>query len=128
MIEGEGFVGIPKIFKTPPSKAVSLIISVIGKDIRDKDIKDKIRVICDPESDEEDYLDYWEFKREDETYWGKEMVSAQKHAKRNLNAGKLISLAVILFLFNYLLSIIYELIIFAIYAGRYSILEFMYHF
>ncbi|MHA1199327.1 MAG: hypothetical protein ACTSQF_08290 [Candidatus Heimdallarchaeaceae archaeon] len=129
MVESDaGIVTIPKIFKTPPTKAVSLIISVIGKDIRDKDAKDKIRVICDPESDEDDYLDYWEFKREDETYWGKEMISAQKHAKRNLNAGKLIALAVILFLMNYLLSLIYERILIAIYAGRYSILEFMFFF
>ncbi len=128
MVEGEGFVTIPKIFKTPPSKAVSLIISVIGKDTKNKDTKDKIRVICDPESDEEDYLDFWEFKREDETYWGKEMVSAQKHAKRNLTAGKLISLAVVMFLAGYLLSIIYEAIIYTIYLGVHPFLKFTFLF
>ncbi len=122
--ERESFLIIPKIFKTPPSKAVSLIISVVGRDIQGKEITDKIRVICDPESDEEDYQDYWQFKREDETYWGKEMVSAQKHAKRNLTAGKLISLAVMLFITNYLLTLIFKAVIIAIYVGVYSIFFF----
>lgn len=116
----ESVLTIPKIFKTPPSKAVSLIISAQAKDNQNKEVKDKIRVICDPDSDEEEYLDYWEFKRDDETYWGKEMVSAQKHSKRNLNALKFISLAVILFLANYILSIIFQIIIYAVYAGIYS--------
>lgn len=97
---------IPKVFKTPPKKAVSLIISAITHDVKGKEIKDKIRVICDPESDREDYLDYWEFKREDETFWGKEMIAANKHAKRNLTAVKLVILAVVLIGANYLLSII----------------------
>lgn len=128
MVEHEGFVTIPKIFKTPPSKAVSLIISVTGKDINGKEVKDKVRVICDPSSDEEDYLDYWEFKREDETYWGKEMISAQKHARRNLNAGKLIALAFLLLLAGYLFSLIFELIIYSIYVGVYSITYFTFLF
>lgn len=115
-IEGEGILTIPKIFKTPPTKAVSLVLSAIGKDIRGKEVKDKIRIICDPESDEEDYLDYWEFKREDETYWGKEMISAQKHAKRTLNSLKLIALAVLMFLAGYLFSLIYDAILVAIYG------------
>jgi hypothetical protein len=115
-IEGEGYITIPKIFKTPPSKAVSLVLSVIGKDERGKDIKDKIRVICDPDSDEEDYLDFWEFKREDETYWGKELISAQKYAKRNLNAIKLIALAAVMLLAGYLFSLIYNAILVAIYG------------
>lgn len=97
---------IPKVFKTPPKKAVSLFISAITHDAKGKEIKDKIRVICDPESDREDYLDYWEFKREDETFWGKEMTAANKHAKRNLTAVKLVILAVVLIGANYLLSII----------------------
>ena len=112
--EEVGIITIPKIFKTPPSKAVSLIISAVGKNEKGKEFRDKIRVICDPETDEEDYLDYWEFKRDDDTYWGKEMVSASKHAKRNLNALKMIALATMLFLANYLLSIIFKLIISAV--------------
>lgn len=110
--EENGVITIPKVFKSPPSKAVSLILSTTGKDSQDKAVKDKIRIICDPESDEEDYLDYWEFKKEDDTYWGKEMISAQKHAKRNLNAVKLIALALVLILAGLLFSIIYRMIIY----------------
>ncbi len=97
---------IPKVFKTPPKKAVSLFISAVTQDVKGKEVKDKIRVICDPESDREEYLDYWEFKREDETFWGKEMIAANKHAKRNLTAVKLVILAVVMIGANYLLSII----------------------
>jgi hypothetical protein len=99
-------VYISSVFKTPPKKAVSLSLTANAIDEKGKEIKDKIRVICDPESDEEDYLDYWEFKREDETFWGKEMIAANKHAKRSLNSIHLIVLAVVLLLFNYLLSVI----------------------
>ena len=108
-------IQVPKVFKTPPTKAVSLVLEAQGRDINDKEVKDKIRVICDPESDEEDYLYYWEFKREDETYWGKEMISAAKHAKRNLNAIKLIALAVILVLLNYIVSVLFQAIVFYIF-------------
>jgi hypothetical protein len=122
-VEG-GILSIPKIFKTPPTKAVSLIISATAQDKQGKDVKDKIRVICDPEADEEDYLEYWEFKKDDETYWGKEMVSAQKHAKRNLNALKLIALAVLLFAVSFLMSYIYSWILYAINAGVHPFLKF----
>ena len=106
-ISEEGnFVHVSSIFKTPPKKATSLFIRTIAIDEREKEIMDKIRIICDPESDAEDYYDYWEFKREDETFWGKEMVAANKHAKRNLNAMKLIVFAVFLVFCNYLLSLI----------------------
>ena len=76
----------------------------------DKEIKDKIRIICDPEADEEDYLEYWEFKREDQTYWGKELRSANRHAKRNLSALSLIILSAMLLLLNYLVSLLYPII------------------
>ncbi len=128
IIDDSGIITIPKIFKIPPKKAASLIISVVGKNNQQKEIKDKIRVICDPESDEEDYLDYWEFKRDDETYWGKEMLSASKHAKRSLNSSKMIVLAVLLFIANYLFGIIYQAILFALYTGVYSILNFLFFF
>ena len=102
----DNIVYVPTVFKTPPKKAASLSITVKAIDEKEKEIKDKIRVICDPESDEEDYLDYWEFKKEDETFWGKEMTAANKHAKRSLNSIKLVVHAVVLLLFNYLLSVV----------------------
>jgi hypothetical protein len=101
-------VFIPKVFKNPPKKAVSLLLSANGKELEsEKEVTDKIRIICDPESDEEDYLDYWEFKREDDTYWGKEMIAAGKHSKRNLRALQLIILALLLLAANYIVSVIY---------------------
>lgn len=101
---------VRQIFKNPPKKAVSILIEVFGKMDSDKEIKDKIRIICDPEADEEDYLEYWEFKREDQTYWGKELRSANRHAKRNLSALSLIILSAMLLLLNYLVSLLYPII------------------
>ncbi|NPD87566.1 MAG: hypothetical protein HGN29_02515 [Asgard group archaeon] len=104
----KGVVYVPKVFKNPPKKAVSLLLQADGKEIESKKtVTDKIRIICDPEYDEEDYLDYWEFKREDDTYWGKEMTAAGKHAKRNVTAMKLILLAFLLLAANYIVSLIY---------------------
>ncbi len=104
--EEDSVVFVSGIFKTPPKKAVSLSLTTNAIDEKGKEIKDKIRVICDPDADEEDYLDYWEFKREDETFWGKEMIAANKHAKRSLNSIKLIVIAVVLMLFSYILSLV----------------------
>ena len=110
----KSIVYVPQVFKNPPKKAVSLLLEADGKEIESKKtVTDKIRIICDPDYDEEDYLDYWEFKREDDTYWGKEMIAAGKHAKRNLNAMKLIVLAVLLLAANYIVSVIYNAIILA---------------
>lgn len=104
----KGVVYVPKVFKNPPKKAVSLLLQADGKELESKKtVTDKIRIICDPEYDEEDYLDYWEFKREDDTYWGKEMIAAGKHAKRNVTAMKLILLAFLLLAANYIVSLIY---------------------
>ena len=108
---------VPKVFKTPPKKAISILLEVRAKDLEGKEIQDKIRIICDPESDEEDYLEYWEFKREDDTYWGKEMIAASKHSRRNLNAIKLIVLAFLLLAANYIVSVIYQAILTAIYSS-----------
>ena len=69
-----------------------------------KEVSDKIRIICDPESDEEDYIEYWEFKREDDTYWGKEMKAATSHARRNFVSLQFISLAIVLLAVNALVS------------------------
>jgi hypothetical protein len=113
--EEKSIVYVPKVFKNPPKKAVSLLLNADGKEIEtQKEVTDRIRIICDPEYDEEDYLDYWEFKREDDTYWGKEMIAAGKHAKRNVNAIKLIALALLLLLANYIISLIYSAIDIAI--------------
>jgi hypothetical protein len=100
-------VVVPRVFKTPPKRAVSLALETHAKDLEDKEIKDKIRIICDPDSDEEDYLEYWEFKREDDTYWGKEMLAAARHAKRNVNALKMIVISLFLLALNYIVSAIY---------------------
>ncbi len=107
---GNNVVIVRQVFKNPPKKAVSILIEVFGKMDSDKEIKDKIRIICDPEADEEDYLEYWEFKREDQTYWGKELRSANRHAKRNLSALSLIILSALLLLLNYLVSLLYPII------------------
>ena len=101
---------VPKVFKNPPKRAISILLEVRAKDLTGGEITDKIRIICDPDSDEEDYLEYWEFKREDDTYWGKEMIAASKHASRNLNAIKLIVLAFALLAANYIVSVITQAI------------------
>ncbi|MCG3215881.1 MAG: hypothetical protein KAS63_04160 [Candidatus Heimdallarchaeota archaeon] len=101
---------VPKVFKIPPKKAISILLEVRAKDLTNRELNDKIRIICDPESDEEDYLEYWEFKREDDTYWGKEMIAASKHSRRNLAALKFIFLASILLLANFIVSVTYETI------------------
>ena len=101
---------VPKVFKSPPKKAISIILEVRARDLEGGEIIDKIRIICDPDSDEEDYLEYWEFKREDDTYWGKEMAAASKHARRNINANKLIVLAFALLAANYIVSVITQAI------------------
>jgi len=108
---------VPKVFKSPPKKAISILLEVRARDLTGGEINDKIRIICDPESDEEDYLEYWEFKREDETYWGKEMIAASKHARRNLNAIKQIVLAFALLAANYIVSVISQAILNAIYSS-----------
>lgn len=108
---------VPKVFKSPPKKAISILLEVRARDLSGGEITDKIRIICDPESDEEDYLEYWEFKREDDTYWGKEMIAASKHARRNLNAIKLIVLALALLAANYIVSVISQVILNAIYSA-----------
>ncbi len=102
--EGEELVYIPEVFKKPPKAAVSLEIVVKVMDIRKKFRTDRIRVICDPEADQEDYLEYWEFKREKDTYWGKEVKSAKKSAKKSILAQKLISLGVFMFILNAILT------------------------
>lgn len=100
-------VSVPRVFKTPPKKAISILIYAYAQTIDGKDLQDKIRIICDPESDEEDYNDYWEFKREDDTYWGKEMEAAQKHSRRTLIAFYFMGLAVLLLIFNAIFGLIY---------------------
>jgi len=102
---------IPKIFKSPPKKAVSLLIQAKAKSFDNKEITDKIRIIYDPEADMEDYIEYWEFKREDDTYWGKEMISAQKHAKRMILANNMIILATLLLLINFIIAVIYKALV-----------------
>jgi len=102
-----GTVAVPKVFKSPPKRTVSLALESHAEDINGKEIKDRIRIICDPDSDEEDYLEYWEFKREDDTYWGKEMLAAARHAKRNVNAMKMIAISFFLLALNYIVSAIY---------------------
>ena len=98
--EDSNVVIIPKIFKTPPKKAVTMLITAKAIRKNGKDIQDKIRIICDPEFDEEDYQEYWEFKREDDTYWGKEMIAAAKHARRNFFALQLLALSILLLIVN----------------------------
>ncbi len=107
---------VPKVFKIPPKKAISILLEVRAKDLTNRELNDKIRIICDPESDEEDYLEYWEFKREDDTYWGKEMIAASKHSRRNLAALKFIFLASILLLANFIVSVTYETILNAFFS------------
>ncbi|MHA1687229.1 MAG: hypothetical protein ACTSYD_12630 [Candidatus Heimdallarchaeaceae archaeon] len=109
--EKENVLYAPKIFKAPPKKASTLSIKTRGYDRQNKEFTDQIRIICDPEADKEDYEEYWEFKREDETYWGKEMIAAQKNAKRTLSSLKAMTLAVVLFVVNVLVSQIYSLFV-----------------
>ncbi len=101
---------VPKIFKSPPKKAVTMLIEVSALRKNGKDVSDKIRIICDPESDEEDYIEYWEFKREDDTYWGKEMKAATSHARRNFVSLQFITLAIVLLAVNALVTQIIMLI------------------
>ena len=101
---------VPKIFKSPPKKAVTMLIEVSAIRKSGKEISDKIRIICDPESDEEDYIEYWEFKREDDTYWGKEMKAAASHTRRNFVSLQFITLAIVLLAVNALVSQIILLI------------------
>lgn len=109
--EGENIVYVPQIFKNPPKKAVTLAIKTIAYDTQNKEFKDQIRIICDPDADKEDYEEYWEFKREDETYWGKEMVAAQKHEKRMMSSYNTLALALVLFVVNIIVSQIYVWIV-----------------
>lgn len=102
---------IPKVFKSPPKRAVSLLLEATAQDKSGKEVRDKIRVISDPEYEAEDYLEYWEFKREDDTYWGKEMLAASKQARRNLISLEMMVLAVILLAFNGIISAIYNAIV-----------------
>jgi hypothetical protein len=102
---------VPKVFKSPPKRAVSLLLEATALDKSGKEMKDKIRVISDPEYEAEDYLEYWEFKREDDTYWGKEMIAATKQARRTLISLELMVLAIILLAFNALISAIYNAIV-----------------
>lgn len=95
---------VPKIFKSPPKTAVTMLIEVSAIRKNGKGVSDKIRIICDPESDEEDYIEYWEFKREDDTYWGKEMKAATSHARRNFVSLQFITLAVVLLAVNALVT------------------------
>lgn len=114
LVKEKSIAVVPKVFKSPPKKAISILLEVRAKDLEGKEIQDKIRIICDPESDEEDYLEYWEFKREDDTYWGKEMIAASKHSRRNLNAIKLLVLALVLLAANYIVSVIFQAILNAV--------------
>jgi len=102
---------VPKVFKSPPKRAVSLLLEASALDKSGKEMKDKIRVISDPEYDAEDYLEYWEFKREDDTYWGKEMLAASKQARRTLISLEMMALAVILLALNGIISAIYLAIV-----------------
>ncbi len=101
---------VPKIFKSPPKKSVTILIEAIAIRKSGKEVTDKIRIICDPESDEEDYIEYWEFKREDDTYWGKEMKAAAGHARRSFVSLQLIILAIILLAVNALVTQIFLMI------------------
>ena len=101
-------VVVTKIFKSPPKKAVSLQIQTKAKSYDNHELTDKIRIIYDPEADKEDYADYWKFKREDNTFWGKEMVSAQKHARRMLLANNMIILGLLLLIINFIIGLIYR--------------------
>ncbi len=101
---------VPKIFKSPPKKAVTMLLEVSAIRKNGKEVTDKIRIICDPESDEEDYIEYWEFKREDDTYWGKEMKAATNHARRSFVSLQLLTLAIVLLAINALVTQIIFLI------------------
>ena len=105
--EETNIVYVPRVFKSPPKRAIALTLSVEGNDVDNKLVKDGIRIICDPEADEEDYLEYWEFKREDQTYWGKEMEAAQKHARRILMSFYFFGIALLLLAFNAIFGWIY---------------------
>ncbi|MBY8999912.1 MAG: hypothetical protein KGD64_03265 [Candidatus Heimdallarchaeota archaeon] len=98
---------VPKIFKTPPKQAVTMLIEAFAVRKNGKEVSDKIRIICDPESDQEDYIEYWEFKREDDTYWGKEMKAAAGHAKRIFNSLQFIALAFLLLAVNAIVTQIF---------------------
>ncbi|MHA1304124.1 MAG: hypothetical protein ACTSQE_06265 [Candidatus Heimdallarchaeaceae archaeon] len=95
----------PKIFKTPPKKAVSLDIKSEALDIKGKKLRDQIKVICDPDEDPEDYEDYWTFKQE--TYWSKEEKSASRSAKQGIRALQFIFLSALLLLTNALVTVIH---------------------
>ena len=110
LAENTNVIVIPKIFKTPPKKAVTMLISATAIRKNGKEITDKIRIICDPEYDEEDYQEYWEFKREDDTYWGKEMIAAAKHARRNFFSLQLMALSILLLVVNTIVTQIVFLI------------------
>ena len=101
---------VPKIFKSPPKKTVTMLIEATAIRKSGKEVSDKIRIICDPESDEEDYIEYWEFKREDDTYWGKEMKAAAGHARRNFVSLQLMTLAIVLLAVNALVTQIFMMI------------------
>ena len=111
MNEENSVLIVPKVFKSPPKRSVSLLLEATALDKSGKEMKDKIRVISDPEYDAEDYLEYWEFKREDDTYWGKEMIAASKQARRTLVSLELMVLAAILLAFNAIISAIYMAIV-----------------
>ncbi|UJG41899.1 MAG: hypothetical protein K9W45_05395 [Candidatus Heimdallarchaeum aukensis] len=102
--EKDDVISVPKIFKTEPKKAIPLDINVVALNNKGKEIKDQIKVICDPDEDPEDYEDYWEFKKDN--YWTKETKSANRSAKQGLRALKLISLSITLLLINALVTAI----------------------
>ncbi|UJG44720.1 MAG: hypothetical protein K9W46_05945 [Candidatus Heimdallarchaeum endolithica] len=102
--EKEDLISVPKIFKTEPKKAIPLDIDVVALNNKGKEVKDQIKVICDPKEDPEDYEDYWEFKKDN--YWTKETESANRSAKQGLRALKLISVSITLLLINALVTAI----------------------
>ncbi len=103
-IDNDNIAIAPKIFKSPPKKAVSLHIKANYLDPKGKKLYDTIKVICDPDEDIDDYTDYWEFKKE--TYWSKESKEANRTAKQGVRSIKYIILSVILLLINALVTLI----------------------
>ncbi len=97
---------VPKIFKSPPQNLIALSIKAEAKNHENKLMKDEIKVICDPDADEEDYQEYWEFKRDENTYWGKEMEKAKKTARKEIFSTKLMLLSLSLLLVNVIVTTI----------------------
>ncbi|MHA1223437.1 MAG: hypothetical protein ACTSP3_09325 [Candidatus Heimdallarchaeaceae archaeon] len=48
--EETNIVYVPRVFKSPPKRAIALTLSVEGNDVDNKLVKDGIRIICDPEA------------------------------------------------------------------------------